>query len=220
MNYLAHGIRFLDVPYFLAGTAVPDWLSVVDRKVRVRGRSAEGLLDDPDEATRQIAGGIVRHLADDQWFHQTRVFAETSLRFAVELRDLLPGDEGFRPSFLGHILVEILIDATLIGRDPESAARYYRAIETVSPGKIEAVVNRVSKVPADGLDRWIERFLEVRFLYDYLRDDTLLIRLEQVMRRVGLPPLGDHLLTWLPTARVVVADRCDLLLTPPADLHD
>lgn len=220
MNYLAHGIRFLDVPYFLAGTAVPDWLSVVDRKVRVRGRLAEGLLDDPDEATRQIAGGIIRHLSDDQWFHQTRVFAETSMRFAVELRDLLPGDEGFRPSFLGHILVEILIDATLIGRDPESAARYYRAIETVSPGKIEAVVNRVSKVPAEGLDRWIERFLQVRFLYDYSRDDTLLFRLEQVMRRVGLPPLGDHLLTWLPTARVVVADCCDQLLTPPADLHD
>ena len=33
MNYFAHGVRFLEDPYFLAGTAVPDWLSVVDRRV-------------------------------------------------------------------------------------------------------------------------------------------------------------------------------------------
>ena len=36
MNYLAHGFRFTDEPYFLAGTAAPDWLSVIDRKMRLR----------------------------------------------------------------------------------------------------------------------------------------------------------------------------------------
>ena len=28
VNYFAHGLRFLNRPHFLAGTAVPDWLSV------------------------------------------------------------------------------------------------------------------------------------------------------------------------------------------------
>src|SRR3984957_18435669 len=36
MNYFAHGIRFVDRPWFLAGTALPDWLSVIDRRVRLR----------------------------------------------------------------------------------------------------------------------------------------------------------------------------------------
>ena len=32
MNYFAHALPFLDQPYFMAGTAVPDWLTVVDRQ--------------------------------------------------------------------------------------------------------------------------------------------------------------------------------------------
>ena len=38
MNYFAHGWNYVDAPYVLAGTAVPDWLSVVDRRVRARAR--------------------------------------------------------------------------------------------------------------------------------------------------------------------------------------
>jgi len=218
MNYLAHGFRFLDSPNFLAGTAVPDWLSVVDRKVRVRSRSATAMLENPDVATRQIASGILQHLADDQWFHQTRVFAETSLQFAVELRDRLPGDEGFRPSFLGHILVEVLIDATLIQRDRSLADRYYDAMDQVSAAKVQQVVNAIAKVQTARLDEWIARFRQVKFLYDYLDDAKLLFRMEQVMSRVGLPPLGEHLVVWLPSARRIVADRCDQLLTPPQEI--
>ena len=215
MNYLAHGYRFVDSPCFLAGTAVPDWLSVVDRKVRVRSRAALPLLESPDAPTRQIASGILQHLADDQWFHQTRVFAETCLQFAVELRERLPGDEGFRPSFLGHILVEVLIDAALMDRDRSLADRYYDAMDCVSGAKVQHVVNAIAKVQTDRLDGWISRFRQVRFLYDYLDDAKLLFRMEQVMSRVGLPPLGDHLVVWLPLARRIVAERCDQLLTPP-----
>jgi len=215
MNYLAHGVRFLDAPYLLAGTAVPDWLSVVDRKVRVRTPAAAALLDDEDADTRQIAAGIVQHFDDDRWFHQSRVFVETNLQFALQLRDCLPGDEGFRPSFLGHIVVEILIDATLIQRDPTTADRYYAALAGVSAAKVQQVVNRIARVPTDALELWISRFREVRFLYDYLDDDKLLVRLEQVMRRVGLPPLGQQLAGWLPAARAIVAERCDQLLAAP-----
>jgi len=217
MNYLAHGFRHLHCPYFLAGTAVPDWLSVIDRRVRVRGPAAEARLSSRESTTCQIAAGIIQHLADDQWFHQTRVFAETSMQFAVQLRDQLPGDEGFRPSFLGHILVEILMDATLMSRDILIADEYYASLGQVSPTKVQEVVNGIARVPTDQLAPWISRFLEVRFLYDYLDDDKLLFRLEQVMKRVGLPPLGNHLAVWLPTARAVVADRCDQLLTQPTE---
>ena len=215
MNYLAHGVRFLDVPYFLAGTAVPDWLSLVDRKVRVRTPAAAVLLDDDDEHTRQIAAGIVQHLDDDRWFHQSRAFVELNLEFALQLRDCLPGDEGFRPSFLGHIAVEILIDATLIQRDPSTVDRYYEALAEVSAAKVQQVINRIARVPTDELEWWIGRFRDVRFLYDYLDDDKLLVRLEQVMRRVGLPPLGQQLSGWLPEARAIVAARCDQLLAAP-----
>src|ERR1041385_2901345 len=99
MNYLAHGWRFTQEPYFLAGTAVPDWLSVIDRKIRVRSRMAVEYVDDPDPLLAAVARGIVQHHADDAWFHATPAFNELNLKFAVQVRDALPGDEGFRPSF-------------------------------------------------------------------------------------------------------------------------
>ncbi len=46
MNYLAHGWRYTDEPYVLAGTAAPDWLSVIDRKIRLRSRTAAEVVAD------------------------------------------------------------------------------------------------------------------------------------------------------------------------------
>src|SRR5262245_28151325 len=125
MNYLAHGWRFTGDPYFLAGTAAPDWLSVIDRKTRLRSRTAAEFVADPDPITAAVARGIVQHHADDAAFHALPAFNELNLAFAIEIRDALPGDEGFRPSFLGHILVELLLDSVLSEENPQRLDNYY-----------------------------------------------------------------------------------------------
>ncbi len=214
MNFLSHGFRYLDNPYVVAGSAVPDWLSVVDRKIRARSKRAQLLLESDDPITRDVAIGVIKHHHDDNWFHSSRLFNETMLQFAIELREHLPGDEGFRPSFVGHISVEILMDGTLIARDRSLADRYYQSLASVSPEKVQAVVNLIAGTQTTALASTISRFVNARFLYDYLDDDKLLFRLNQVMSRVNLPALPDSLLTWLATARRVVEVRCDALLTP------
>src|SRR5437762_2027774 len=133
MNYLAHGWRFTDEPYVLAGTAAPDWLSVIDRKIRLRSRTAAGFVADADPILAAIARGVVQHHADDARFHALRAFNELSLAFAVEIRDALPGDEGFRPSFLGHILVELLLDSALTEECPQQLDAYYAALAELDP---------------------------------------------------------------------------------------
>ena len=215
MNFLSHGFRYLDQPYVVAGTAVPDWLSVVDRKIRTRSKNALPLTQSNDRETRDVAIGIMHHHRDDLWFHSSQLFAETTLRFAVELRDQLLGDDGFRPSFVGHILIEILMDSTLIARDPTLADRYYDVIRSVSAIKIQEVVNQVARSNTAGLAPVILRFTDARFLYDYLDDDKLLMRLNQIMVRVGLPLLPSNLIPWLGSARRHIALHCDALLTPP-----
>src|SRR5690349_20063006 len=74
LNYFAHAIRHLDRPYFLAGLAAPDWLSVVDRKVRVRSRQLTPLLAELTDIDHEIAAGILQHLDDDHWFYGTAAF--------------------------------------------------------------------------------------------------------------------------------------------------
>lgn len=212
MNYFAHALAFLDDPYFVAGTGVPDWLTVVDRGVRLRRTDAEALAGDEDRIVRAVAGGVVQHLRDDARFHESRAFAELSLELTVRSRDALGGESGFRPSFLGHLLVEVLLDATLIQGAPTRLEAYYAALRQVEPARVEAAVNRVASRPTDRLAWMIDAFCRHGILWDYLEDGKLLPRLNQVMRRVGLDDLPPSFGRLLAGARPLVASRADELL--------
>lgn len=212
MNYFAHGRAFTGEPYFLAGTATPDWLSVIDRKMRARSKLAEPFIHDRDPRIAQLARGIQRHHADDAWFHQTAAFSELSLAFTVQIRDLLPPDDGFRPSFLGHILVELLLDATLVEDDPPRLDAYYAALASLDAEVVQAGVNAMATKTTDRLTLLLPRFLRERFLYDYLQDAKLLTRLGHVMQRIGLPPLPAQLAELFPAMRRAVRMRQGELL--------
>ncbi len=220
MNYFAHGRSYVDHPYLMAGTAIPDWLSVVDRRVRVRSPAARRFLACRDQRIVSVAAGIVRHHHDDAWFHRTRAFAELSWQFTAALRDRLPRDDGMRPSFLGHILVELLLDAELIRSDPPLLDRYYESMDGVDPELVGWVVNQMASRPASELAAFIPLFSAERFLYDYGQDAKLLYRLNTVMRRVGLPVLPSALARWFPDARQQVRKRVSELLNRSAVPQD
>jgi hypothetical protein len=215
MNYFAHAFGFLDRPdadpHFVAGTAVPDWLSVADRHVRLRAKHVKPLLEE-DGAAAGLARGIMQHWADDSRFHGTRAFVETSLRLTVLARDALGGEDGFRPSFLGHLLTELLLDASLIARDPGRLERYYGLLERVDGDWLQAVVNRAAPRPTERLAAMFWGFRRERVLWDYLEDGKLLVRLNQVMRRLRLGELPGHLAQLLREARRLVESRKTELL--------
>ena len=215
MNFLSHAIPYLDHPLVAVCTGVPDFLSVVDRKIRARERMATAALDSDDDAVRDVATGILHHIRDDRWFHNTTVFVESNLQLAVGLRDLLPGDRGFRPMFVGHILIEILLDAFWIRDRPELIERYYHLVDDTSPELIQRCVNQITGKPTDRLVSAIRRYAEARFLYDYVDHRRLLMRLNQVMLRVGLAELPDSVLPWLQEASELVESRRVRFLTPP-----
>ena len=215
MNFLCHAMPYFDEPLVAISTGVPDWLSIVDRKIRARGKIASQFLDSEDTELRHVAGGIIRHIEDDRWFHGTEAFIETNMRLAVQLRDLLPGDVGFRPTFVGHILIEMLLDAFWIRDDPEIADGYYQTLRECDLSTVQRCVNRITGKSTGELESVIERFIESRFLYDYLENDKLLKRLNQVMKRVGLAPLPSAVGDWLPQARKLVESRRVRLLSPP-----
>lgn len=212
MNYFAHGREHIDDPYFLAGTAVPDWLSVVDRKVRARAARAAQLVKNDDARVAAVARGVMRHHHDDAWFHETRAFGELNWRFTAMVRDAVGPDDSLRPSFLGHILVELLLDDALIRREPARLTSYYEAMESVEPEIVERTVNLISPRSTDRLAYFIPLFCRERFLWDYAEDAKLVFRLNQVMSRVGLPPLPEQFATILPDARQQVTDRANELL--------
>ncbi len=212
MNYLAHALPFLDQPYVAAGTGVPDWLSVADRAVRVRIKHARPLVADADPILAAVARGAIQHIHDDRVFHRTRAFAELSMDLSVRSREVLGADAGFRPAFLGHLLVEVLLDASLAADDAAGLEAYYRLLDAIDPAVVEAAVNRISPQPTRRLALFIAEFRRLRILWDYLEDGKLWRRMSQVMRRVGLAELPERFVELLPEAREAVGARRDELL--------
>lgn len=215
MNYFAHGYRFVDTPYFMVGTSVPDWLNVLNRKAKARAKTAQGWVTQEDPRTADIARGVIQHHHDDGWFHATRPFAELSMQFSIGIREILGNDRGFRAGFLGHILVELLLDATLIEDDPSKLDAYYAAFDQVDTEWVSKVVNQMTTQPVPSMAQLIPRFRQEGFLYDYLDDDRLLYRLNQVMRRVKLAAIPESFCDFLPAAREIVRERQQELLQEP-----
>ena len=119
---------------------------------------------------------------------------------------------GCRPSFLGHLLTEVLLDWVLIEEGPGRSRRVLPSAG--ADGCVPAPGDRQPDVPSThatsgGHDRGISGR---GILSDYREDARLLGRLNQVMRRVNLPPLPDHFSGILPEARWRVAGRAGEML--------
>lgn len=215
MNYFTHALPFLlDDPHFMAGTAVPDWMSVADRQVRVRERLAEPVAEgiETDDVTRAVARGALQHLHDDGWFHRTRGFHEVTGSVTQSFRAVAGTDDPMRCSFLGHVVTELLLDSALIELYPQGLDRYYTQLKLVDPLVIQSAVNQIARGETDRLAQFLPLFLKERFLYDYGEDSRMLYRLNGVLHRVKLPRLTEEFLPVICTARELVRSQVNELL--------
>ncbi|RMG35676.1 MAG: hypothetical protein D6725_12215 [Planctomycetota bacterium] len=216
VNYFAHGVRFVEDPYRLAGTALPDWLAVVRRRVRIRQRHLSRCSAGPGTPLQRLTEGVRQHLDDDDWFHRTEAFLVVSSRLgriAAEFVDAhMPDPDRVRCGFLGHLLTEMLLDSVLIERFPQRLEEYYRALRTVDPCLIRDAFMHWGLPPVFELPAWIPIFVSEAILYDYLEPHTLLYRINQVMRRVRQPKLPGGFVEILQRGRLIVADQLDRLL--------
>ena len=111
--------------------------------------------------------------------------------------------------------MELLLDAVLIERQHTLLDAYYNNLRDIDHDKIQLAANKICRKPVLNLTALVPRFVRERFLADYGRDDTLLYRLNGVMKRIGLPLLPVGVIEWLASARPRVRSSADLLLTSP-----
>ncbi len=223
MNYLAHGCRFLDDPFFLAGTALPDWLSVSDRPVRMRTKNLSSLLETINHPTThaellQLGKGILQHLDDDQIFHDQSRFIILSSQLGRLFRDLPELNDGFRPGFLGHIVTELLMDRALTLRYPGLLDAYYAQINCLDSDQIHSLATLLAPRPPERLAWFIRIFQQEQFLYDYLDYAKLRRRLNQVMHRVKLPELPLQIISVLEEGYELIDHHLDELVLGIEDI--
>ncbi len=214
MNCLAHAFRFLDDPHFAAGTCVPDWLSMVDRQARIKRKNVEIFLRCPGTQPQvtEIAAGIVQHFDDDDRFHSQTAFAETCSELSQQLAQHLVGDLGMRPRFTAHVMVEMLLDSEIESHLPGTLDRYYAAISQVDSGCLLDTINQLALRPSTRFQEFLPRYMNEKFMFDYLEDRGLLNRLNGVLRRLKLAELPRSITDVIGLARINVHNRFNELL--------
>lgn len=214
MNYLSHGRDYLaDDPWIVAGTSLPDWLGAADRRCRVVSERAEALRSTAGPLGA-LARGVLVHLADDRWFHSNPCFDEVTGEITRRIRAAYPEHRRLRASFIAHILLEMLLDASLDRRGRVTFDAYYAALEHIAPEELQRCAAELTNRPSEALSMGLRFFQRARFLYGYRDDDALLRRLQGTLTRVRQPALPETFRELLPDARRLVHERAEELLTP------
>lgn len=221
MNYLSHAFRFLDEPDFALGTQIPDFLNMVDRKVRARRKLAAAHVDSPDSFVAQVAAGVVQHHDDDHQFHGSLEFTRLNHELSTYLREQRPDQRGLRSWFVGHIAIEMLLDWAISQHQPDLLDRLYELFREIPPERFQQVIEQITGKSAPRVIKMHGVFLRERFLFDYQTDEGLLYRINRILERLGLEPYDETDDFLMAHARQQVDQKWrDLLtcLTPPSRL--
>ena len=189
MNYLAHAVGVLGEPWLVAGTSLPDWLRALDKRARAHPAKLALLVVD-DARVAQLRDGVHKHHEDDHDFHTHAVF-EAITGQAVQMFRALSPDARFRASALGHIVVEMLLDACIEEHRPGAVNAYYAALTAIDVDVLAAAARAFTGRPLEQLERLFDRFQRARFLHAYATDGGTVAALEGVCARAGLTPPPD-----------------------------
>ena len=110
--------------------------------------------------------------------------------------------------------MELLLDGVLIDRYPQRFEEYWKELESVDPLLVEAAVNRMARIPTDRLAWLIDLYRREQFLRSYVNDESLLHRLNQVLRRVKLSSVPAEAEEVVRAGRLLVNRRINDLLPP------
>ena len=213
VNYLSHARNHLDRPYALAGTSLPDWMSVSDRRHRLRREALPRPAPTDTSPAAEILRGVLAHFEDDAWFHGSVGFQRVNAALTGRIRAAYPDRPEIRASFFGHVLVEILLDVHLMQSRPDALDAYYAALDALDVETVLAFVREHSEHSTRRLRALIDGFRASEFLRSYEDDAGVTLRLNQVGRRLRQPALPDDFDDIVGWARAHVREHAPALLT-------
>lgn len=220
MNYLAHAWVLPPEPAspsLVLGALLPDLARALDRRAPRLERSAADRLE--AWGARDLARGVRAHQAADAAFHALADFREGC-------RELSPATEAVRAAggrargfFLTHVLLEMLLDASLLERDPGLLGRVRNALTGEPVREAARALEAAGFEAAAGLPDLAARFRDAGFFEDYASDRGVARRLAQVLGRArqGLDARGESALaSVVGDLRAGVAARLPGLTGEPA----
>lgn len=173
------------------GAVLPDVLGLFARRPRAHAlekhwRANGGLSRD----MAGVAAGIRFHHYVDARFHAAPLFRDNAVALRKTLQDA-SREGGLKRFFAAHILLEMFFDRLLLRHAPALSEWFYTLLERERRGMLERFVSRHPDVDGQAFDTYLGRFLEHRFVEDYLHDEGIIHRADRMLLRMRQRPLNE-----------------------------
>lgn len=190
MNFISHFYLDRDVQnsLFIAGSITPDLMSIYNSGLRIKNshlkRFHSNLHPDVPES---FVRGLARHFFVDRIFHSSVHFTAETQRISRELAERFPQYDIQRKFFIGHILLELLLDKILIDSHPDLLNEFYAHFSR--PEEYLLMQNATAEVSGHDLPKYtsfLKKFYDHKYLRQYQRYEHIVFVLNQILRRVRI----------------------------------
>jgi acyl carrier protein phosphodiesterase len=190
MNFLAH--FYFDgvdgAPSYNLGLVLPDLMGMVRRGWKLKQSHLQNHVIPVHKA---IASGASAHLQMDDWFHKTDFFIRGRSLVKATLEEAGVTYPPYRPGFLSHVLLELLLDRLIVLHYTSMVSKFYRELAIVSVDWVRSFFESINLTFDDNFPAFFTQFINNQFAFRYAYDTPLLEALNQIAKRVSQPVFKD-----------------------------
>lgn len=183
MNFLSHyTVHHNSEPVFNFGLLFPDFLGIISR-----GYKLKQFKKDFGSKNTHFLNGIAHHELADALWHESIFFREKCAGIKKILNDFGFVDKPFRPFFMSHVMLEILLDRTIVLKEERLTDDMYTSLEAVEKELIENI-NEIHPATRE-FGRFFANFRSNRYVFSYGSNEMFIYALNRLFSRVNHPQL-------------------------------
>lgn len=184
MNYLSHYYFDKDDnrPHYILGLILPDLVRTFNRQRLHKQIIGEHWVA-PIQALQE---GVNKHHHIDKLFHGSKFFKTYNKKAFKELQEIeLRGITKYK-HFVSHVLIEMLLDRLLLKEDVNTGFTFYSKLNATDKYIFMDYFHHIPAIKGDLEELWdfFQRFCSLKFLFDYQHNDGMILRLNEVMKRI------------------------------------
>ncbi len=184
MNFISHFYcHQTDSPYHNFGLHFPDFLGIVNREYKLTQ-----FLTDYQGNCEEFLIGIKNHIRADEIWHSHIYFKEKTEQIKKVLADFEMLEKPYRPFFMTHVMLEILLDRAIILNEQQVAINMYQSLEKCDLNFLKALF--VDEKSNDKFNRFFHEFLKNRYTLTYADNEMFIYALNRLFSRVNHPAIN------------------------------
>lgn len=182
MNFLSHYYFDRNQPALkVVGSLLPDLIKNAGvNKVKSPLKNID-LLE--DNSYTDLLAGWRNHIEVDKYFHSSDFFLHHSQALKEDIKIVTEGSE-VRPSFLGHIALELILDHLLIQQNLIQVGNLYVALQEADKEIITSFILQCNEQEIDRILEFIQRFSASKYLLSYQKMENIAYALNRICMRL------------------------------------